>query len=250
MFLLAGLAGSASTLVSAQTLETHPVFEVGDKWTYRYHNTGDRKDPYLYTNQVYKSDAGSGWLYGESQEPNANNPQNIMRYDYKRADVKESFKFKASKPTKPGNRYANTQPTDDWIQFPLIVGKKYEIKFDWGNGEGHTKYDVEVEVFEKVKTEAGEFDAYRIKASGWWTRTSNGSGSGRAEYTLWFSPETKRQVKSDYFSRTPNGSTWDASNRELVKWEPQAELPAIFSDKAPTPVSAAAVPVAAASVAQ
>lgn len=245
LVLIGSIACSIQPGLHAQTLEAQPTFEVGDKWTYRYHNTGDRKEPYLFTNQTYKSEGGSGWLYVEFQNNESPRKQAVHRYDYKRADVKERFDFNATKPTQLGKRYGNSQPADDWIQFPLTVGKKYEIKFDWDNGEGNNKYDVEVQSFEKVKTAAGEFDAYRIKASGWWTRTSNGSGSGRAEQVIHYAPSVKRVVKWDYFDRSGNGSTWNANNTELVKYEPKAALPAVLGMSVTV-----AAPVAPASAAQ
>ena len=207
-----------------QTLDSNPIFDVGDKWTYRFHDTGNRKEPYLFTNQAYKSEGGSGWIYSDSQEIGARRKHNIQRYDYKRADTKERFAFNAKNPTEPGTRYSNTQPNDDNIQLPLTVGKKYTVKLNWGNGEGNTKYDAEVEAFEKVKVEAGEFEAYRIKLSGYWTRTSNGNYSGRAGHTIYFAPSVKRFVKWTYFERNSDGSPWGEETTELVKWEPKAEL--------------------------
>lgn len=236
----AGLALTFHAEVSAQTLETHPEFDVGDKWTYRHHNKGDRKEPYLYTHQAYKSEADSGWIFGVTQEPNAPRPNFILRYDYQRADAKEGFAFNPQKPTTPGRRYGNWQPQDDYVQLPLSVGKKYAIKVYWNDGNGYTKYDVEVDAFTKVKTEAGEFEAYRIKASGWWTRvkpTSDGwTGSGRAEYTIYYAPSAKRYVKWEWFDRQANGSPWNERVTELVKWEPKAPLDAALT--APAPVAA------------
>ncbi len=233
-FVSAGLASMAF----AQTLDTNPVFDVGDKWTYRFQNTGDRKDPYLYTNLAFKSEASSGWLYGESQNPQSNRKQFIWRYDYKRGGGKESFEFDPTKPTFAGKRFSNLQPNDDDIQFPLAVGKKYVVNENWTNG--NTKYDAEVEAFEKVKTEAGEFDAFRIKLSGWWQRTKEGNSSGKAEKTIYFSPVAKRIVKSDYLDRRSNGSAFNANVTELVKWEPKTALPAaLVSQTTPPPAQPA-----------
>lgn len=241
--LLSGIAGGVYNVAQAQTLEAQPVFDVGDKWTYRFHNIGDRKEPYMYTQQAYKSEGGVGWLYVEINNNESPRKQAIYRYDYKRADAKERFEFKAKKPRETGRRYFNSQPQDDWIQFPLVVGKKYNLTFEWNNGEGNTKYDVEVENFQKVTTPAGEFDAFRIKASGWWMRTSNGSGSGRAETVVYYAPAVKRYVKWEFTDRTPGGMQWNSQITELVKWEPKASLSAIFESKAAAPDSVASAPV-------
>lgn len=247
----AGLALTLHGGVSAQTLDAHPEFDVGDKWTYRVHNKGDRKEPYLFTNQAFKSEAGSGWIYGETKEPNSRRPQFIWRYDYQRADLKEGFAFNPQKPTTPGPRFANNQPQDDLVQLPLNVGKRYAVKFDWNDGNGFNKYDVEVEAFEKIRTEAGEFEVYRIKASGWWTRTGGGTngwtGSGRAGHLIYFAPSAKRYVKWESFDRNANGQPWNERVTEIIKWEPKAPLDAALTQVAAQPAPAAPAPAAAAS---
>ena len=225
----------------AQELETQPEFDVGDKWTFRYQNLGDRKEPYLYSEQAFKSADGSGWLYhDESENPSTTRKQSIARYDYKRGDIKEIFNFKPNNPKVPGSRFVNWQAIDDRIQFPIAVGKKYSLRVDWANDDGHTKSDVEIVAIEKIKIEAGEFDAYRIKLRGWWNRTSTNSNSGKVEETLWFSPAAKRIVKREYIDYRSNGSAWNRNTSELVKWEPKASLSESLNKPAPAaPVAAA-----------
>lgn len=206
-------------------MQAQAEFDIGDKWTYRVHNKGDRKDTYIYTHQAFKSEGGSGWYFQETQEPNARRKQSVWRYDYKRADRMEGFDFNPQSSSFSGNRFSNRQPSDDVIQLPLSIGKKYAVKSDWDNGEGFTKYDAEVVAFEKIKTEAGEFEAYRIKLAGWWTNTSRNI-TGRESVSIHFAPAIKKFVKWDRSSRTPNGSPWDDVEMELVKWEPKAQLPA------------------------
>ena len=60
--------------------------EVGDKWTYRFHNKGDKREPYALTNQVKAVDGTSAWIYGESQQVNSQLPRYVWRYDIKRAE--------------------------------------------------------------------------------------------------------------------------------------------------------------------
>ncbi len=207
---------------SAQKLEAAPQMQVGDKWTYRYHNTGDRREPYTFTNEVKRINGSDAWMYGESTESNTEHPKFWWRYDHKRGDFMERFVHQESAPNGLGSRIADRQKSEDLLQFPLELGKKYNAKQFWTNGDGYTDWKVEVQAFEKIKTEAGEFDAYRIKAIGWWTRTANGSRSGRAETTLWLAPTVKRYVRWEYLDRTPNGSMWNENKSELIKWEPAA----------------------------
>lgn len=214
----------ALATASAQKLDATPQMHVGDKWTYRYINSGDRREPYIFTHEVKRIDGNDAWLYGESTEPGTQNPKYWWRYDHKRAGLMERFAYDESAPNSLGTRIANRQKNDDFLQYPLEVGKKYNAKEYWSNG--YTDWKIEVEAFEKIKTEAGEFDTFRVKATGWWTRTSNGSGSGRAEATGWVTPTAKREVRWQYMDRTPNGSMWNENKSELIKWEPAAVRPA------------------------
>lgn len=219
--LLVALACSLITVAAwAQKMEAPPTMAVGDKWTYRFHDKGNKRDPYIYTNEVKTVDATSAWLYGETQEPNARTPKFVWRYDARRAAFVERFDFDATAANGAGARTRNTQSDDDLLQFPLEVGKKYPAKFAFPNREGYTEYKAEVEAFEKIKVEAGEFDAFRIKYAGWWTRTANGSGTGRAEFTVWYAPTVKAIVKREFMDRNQGGQLWNNQTTELVKWEP------------------------------
>lgn len=218
--------------IDAQSLQAQAEFEVGDKWTYRHHNKGDLKQAYVIANQAYKSDADSGWLYEETQDPNAKRKKAIWRYDYKRGSRTEAFAFQPLGPSQPGEMYFDGKPYEDFMQFPLVVGRKYAVHRDNVAKNGYTKYDAEVEALEKVKTEAGEFDAYRIKLTGWWTRTDLMEAgrplTGRAEIVIHFAPSVKKYVKWEERSWRNKGASWTDYEIELTKWEPKAELPANF----------------------
>lgn len=200
-------------------MDTPPTMEVGDKWTYRFHDKGDKRDPYTFTNEIKSVDITSAWILGETQQPNVP-PKYVWRYDLKRAGALERFEFDPAAPNGAGKRTFDGPKNDDGYQFPLVVGKKFTVKEHWNDGNGYTEYKAEVEAFEKVTVEAGTFDAFRIKYSGWWTCTSGGTGSGRAERIRWYSPVTKNIVKGEAFDRTPGNQIWNLNTSELVKWEP------------------------------
>jgi hypothetical protein len=210
-----------------QTLEAHPRFDLGDKWTFSFQNIGDRKEPYTYTEQVFKIAEDSGWLYVETQEPNAKRPQSVVRYDLKRADVIERFNLNPVEPKNPGGKFNTQEQEGDLIQLPLMVGKEYKLKINRPDRDTSTEYDVKVGPMEKVKTQAGEFDVYRVSAKGWWRR---GSHRGRADNTIYFAPSVKRIIKSEYFDRLEDGRQWNATVVELVKWEPKAALAPAFAN--------------------
>lgn len=224
--LLVGVLMMTAAAAQAQTLDAQPVFSNGDKWTYRFEDTGSRKEPYLYTNQTYKIDASSAWMYCQTQNLASVRKQYIVRFDYKSGDFKESFEVDPANPQFPGARYSQSLTEDVAVQFPLTVGKKYNLKWNYSNGSGYTEYSVEVAGYEKVKTEAGEFDAYRIMFDGWWTNTTGGHAHGKATMTQWFAPSAKRVVKIVSADLNSKGLAFNSATRELVKWEPTATLPA------------------------
>jgi hypothetical protein len=131
---------------------------------------------------------------------------------------------------------------DDFLQFPLSVGKKYSVKETYASG--FNKFDVEVVAFEKIKVEAGEFEAFWVKYSGFWAGTSGeASGySGQVGLTQYYAPAAKRVIKRSFFTRLTNGSLWAQSSSELVKWEPKAALPPEFANATSMPAKTASAP--------
>jgi hypothetical protein len=249
VLLVACLACGVQNAARAQALELQPAFDIGDKWTYHYQDKGNFKEPYLYTHQAYKSEAGSGWLYCETQSPTDSHKQYILRYDYKSGDAKERFRFNPKNPSEPGDEISRR--SDDILHFPLAVGKKYNVKWDYPSGKGYYEYKVEVEALEKIQVEAGEFAAYRIKMDGLWQNVVTNGSSGQSQYILWYAPTAKRIVKTDYSENHTQGGFRVSGARpyvswtlELVKWEPKASLPTGLG----SPI--AIVPVAPASAAQ
>jgi hypothetical protein len=150
--------------------------------------------------------------------------ETIWRYDYKSAGVKERFLFNAID-IGTGSRIWDTQGQDDAIQMPLAVGKKYKITRPFRGTGTYLKYDVEVVSLEKIKVEAGEFEAYRINLDGWWTREDLiPSVSGQSHEVMYYAPAAKRVVKFEFNNRASNGKLWDSFTEELIKWEPKAAL--------------------------
>jgi hypothetical protein len=230
---IAGFFALAS-IASAQKLDTAPNLEIGDKWTYKFTNTGDRREPYIFTRQAVEITSDSVWLHGETMNPDATDKKSVWRYDIKRADILEGFRWNENAANKRGSRNSDgLLKSDDFMKFPLEVGKKWEVKEVWSNGQGHTDWKAEVIAFEKIKTEAGEFDAFKIQYRGFWNRTVNGNYSDRAEIDRWYAPAAKRWVKSSYTDRN-GGRLWNQNVTELVKWEPKASLPAVAVVPAPT----------------
>ena len=216
------LLGSIVPVAGAQTLDAPMAPVAGDKWTYQFHNKGDKREPYQYSHQVKAVDGPSAWLQGESREPNARRPRYVWRHDIARNEGVELFEPDDAAPHGAGTRVVDRTKIDGWLQFPLAVGKKYTVKRAWDNGRGFDEYSAEVQAFEKVKVEGGEFDSYRIRFAGFWNQREGGSYSGRSEHVVWYAPMAKTVVKWNYTNRTSSGGPWNDTATELVKWEPGA----------------------------
>jgi hypothetical protein len=218
--LLATCFALTAGAVSAQELAEHPPMKVGDFWVFQFHNLGDRKDPYEYSNTVTGLTEGSAWIYGESKEEGARNPKFVWRYDLKRALFAERFAHDPAAPNQAGKRAVSRLKNDDLIRWPLKVDDTFKAKTyaSWG----HTEWDVKVEAYEKVTVPAGTFDAFRMKRAGYWYNSQHGN-SGRAEVLVWFSPEAKGVVKTVYQDWRTNGSLFNNEETVLVKWTPSTQ---------------------------
>lgn len=214
------LLGFFSFSVGAQTLDAPALPGVGDKWTYRFHNKGDKREPYLYSNQIKTIDGDSAWVYSETNETNARYPRSVWRQEMRSAEFVERFEFDEAAANGAGKSIVNRAKNDKWLQFPLAVGKKYTVKRHWDNGNGFDEFTAEVQATEKVKVEGGEFDSYRIRFTGFWNQRVGGNYSGRSENIFWYAPEVKGVVKWLYTNRNSGGSAWNDMTTELVKWEP------------------------------
>jgi hypothetical protein len=199
------------------------AMQVGDKWVYRFHDIGNRREPVEMVNQVIRVQGSDAWMYGTDTVPNATYPEFIWRWDQKRAKAAERFNIDLSQRHGVGSRTANFQPEDDTIQLPLIPGKAYKVKFDWTNGAGYTELTLKVGELKPVKVAAGEFMAYEIVGKGWWNNTS-AAISGRAENVYWWSPQVGRFIKRTTQDWNPRGSLWNNSSWELIHWQPQVAL--------------------------
>lgn len=106
-----------------------------------------------------------------------------------------------------------------FLAFPLEVGKTWKNEYQRRRGDsGVTAFSspVTVEGWEDVQVPAGKFRSLKIVHSGNYS-TQNGSASwtGRSTETVWYAPEVKKFVKSE-FIETPQGNR---IRTELVEYE-------------------------------
>ena len=88
-----------------------------------------------------------------------------------------------------------------FLTFPLEVGKKWDLKYNFANktneSKGRVKQDVEVMAYEKVTVTAGSFDAFRIESKGFWNNDTT-RASGRSKSVYWYAPAARTVVRTEY----------------------------------------------------
>ena len=203
---------TASLAQEKSRIDNAPKFAVGDQWVYKHTDFANKQEPFTFSNEVKEADDDIAWLYYGTQRGS----KGWWKYDVKRALFIERREFD---PNTPDNRGQVTFTRDEKngirVQFPLEVGKSYPVTDYWsGKGfSGDRQFKVTVKSYENVKTAAGEFDAYRIVSSGFWSATNGTSGSYDVEE--WYAPAAKRIVKFEvktYFQ----GQVQDHDVEELV----------------------------------
>ena len=95
-----------------------------------------------------------------------------------------------------GPRIAS-DPGYQLLRFPLEVGRKWDFKTQWLNKQngvkGGAQLDVVVKGMETVKVAAGEFEAYKLEASGYLNTVSGRNWSATATY--WYAPKARSIVR-------------------------------------------------------
>ncbi len=184
--------------VWAQEKVEAPVWNVGDKWTYKDATGG------IWTNEVVevKEDLFIG-KRGEFQD--------LVAYDRKTMNMK--YMIDTS-----GRRIKSTSVLRKLWDFPIIIGKKWTDRTTspplGGTGDVNFLHEFKVEGIEEVTTPAGTFKAYRIHY-----KQKNLSSGRDGWIRFWYSPEAKAWVKrvseeSGFWARFIT-----ARNAELISYE-------------------------------
>jgi hypothetical protein len=90
------------------------------------------------------------------------------------------------------------------LSFPLEVGKRWRYESEWlfkaKGSKGRSVVDVAVVAFEPVSTPAGEFEAFRLVATGKLSGNSpiNSRYDAETSATYWYAPEARAVVRSVY----------------------------------------------------
>ena len=171
------LAASAGAQTASPTAERPPL-RPGDEWHFVvYHGTRS-----TVPNRIWRVHAVSA----QAVEATENGEPLILTPEL---NVRES----------PQRQDSDTRQ----LQFPLAVGKRWryvtDMRFKDNGTTATTTADVQVQAYEKVRVAAGEFDAFRIAASGRFDgRSRGGPGvlAGEFTSTYWYAPSMRAIVKS------------------------------------------------------
>lgn len=190
-------------IVWAQEKCEAPVWNVGDRWTYR----SPRGETVTNTVIDVKED-----LYfvriGETEE--------IFAYNRKNMNVKFRIEGSTGKRLEPN-------PQRKFLDFPVFVGKEWkDVVIAHGGGpaikepvpKDAARYWVsfKVEGIEEISTHAGTFKTYRIYSF------QRSERSGRSGWLLrWYCPEIKACVKSE-IEESPFWHSW-IRDLELISYE-------------------------------
>jgi hypothetical protein len=196
----------AFSVCVAQALEpaARPEYQVGDRWSYR--NVAGA----VHTQQVLGIDADAI----------------TVAIGNGRARVTRDFNFPRT--------YDGKTTLDERLTFPLQLGKEWSSSFEWkaGNVIGKTDMTRRVVAYERIRVDAGEFDAFRIEGKGFWkdltTITSfPAHSSGPRTERYWYAPAARRIVKFEgqnlittQFDRIDYNDTYELVEMQLVPTRP------------------------------
>jgi hypothetical protein len=111
-------------------------------------------------------------------------------------------------PVQSGSSGARFEPGVKLLQFPLEVGRTWEQTYQVFAPNGwHSQVEMasRVAATERLATPAGEFDTYRIEASGY-RSTASRMGVFRILEKLWYAPAIDRMVRVEYKETRPLGA--------------------------------------------
>lgn len=184
---------------------SRPVAKVGDVAVY---TVNQRTDKRMTEETVTVTSVDQTHIKSKHVRPDRNPPEieGVLTADWATAVSGAS-----------GNRF---DPPIVGVKFPLTVGDSWKSSYlsEGATAKSKGEIDFKVVAREKVKTPAGEFDAFRIESGGWINGVS-WSGAIRMAQVQWFAPAVGRVVKSEY--KDYRGSQlWTDTVSELKSFTP------------------------------
>jgi len=204
--IIVGIACALPTISSAQRLDRTKNWDVGDKLTFNWVLNG--KTQHMVEEVVGVTDADTRITY------------KIGDRSYDAALSNKDLSYPRGICMSNGQRCVFA-PAYVWVTFPLEKGKRWSGSMIV-NGEtfvSQVEYERVVAGVEKVRTAAGQFDAYKVSGSGRIKATDKSGknpSTGKESNTDWFAVINGKlvSVKSEY-----KNSYGEKFTRELVASE-------------------------------
>jgi hypothetical protein len=115
-----------------------------------------------------------------------------------------------------------TQWDTEPLRFPLQVGQHWQyagrVRFKDNGSQASLQTKVQVEAWERIRVVAGEFDAFRLRATSTFEGTSYGGIAqlrGDSRTTYWYAPTARAIVKWTTYSTYRGESTVELVDFEL-----------------------------------
>ena len=172
-----GCAISVCLAQDAKPNSSAPIFKVGDMWKFQYQDVANRRPPTWFSQTVTALDEKEVVLGGEA----SGGAKSWLIYDLLTQKYQSRFAYDGAAPDKRGRKTSDLSGNDGEVQFPLEVGRKWPIKERFVTARYEPlENDLKAEVasYEKVKTQAGEFDSYRTVIDGTWKNVNSGNTGG------------------------------------------------------------------------
>ena len=154
----------------------YPKMVVGDSWTYKDYSKKMGADIYMAKIAYVEKDGSYA-----------------IKVTGKKSGFTRVYNFDAD------HRQINPPVGRRLLEFPLFIGKEWSAEFEGRSRSGERykyKDTYKVKEYEKVKTEAGTVEAFKIRRT---NRNVNTNNSYPTDY--WYSPMVKLIVKSNNYGR-------------------------------------------------
>lgn len=178
-------SASASAPLAPLTEAQAPTFSVGERWEFAFENALEPRKNERYSQTVLRVDGGQAALAVNDRAA----ASTLL-------DANGNLVKTAS---------GSYEPSDGKLQFPLSVGKRWSDSYVYRSGTWTSQVDRTAKVVgvERIHTQAGDFDAFRIEQSTSWSGASGNGGYGGTRETEWYAPAVGRIVRMDYEDQSP-----------------------------------------------
>lgn len=199
------VVGTTSIAQTGTLVDRPPKLEEGSTWNYRVIDMYTKTNASLRSVRVLKT-------FSDGYELEYIGP---TKTSIQRADSDLNIQQ-----TVDGNTFSSGD-----YSWPLTLGKKWET-VTWYKAQDGTvnklQHSREVIAVETITVPAGEFETYKVQASGTWSITSNPGNwndiYGKSQYIYWYSPKVRQVVayESRAWARGHNPPWW---KMELVTYK-------------------------------